>query len=382
MFKFFVVLLMACLPTQAQLHEKISHFSIDCSIFSRDGLLVYSAPPRALHCAFANNGSLLMARYTSAELSLVDKNDKVLWQSKEVAHHKLSFSHDQKKILIMSSEVFNHRNKITRGDCFSVRDLQNKKLHEWCVSKNMANLRKLGFNIDTTVKISIDNRFPGENAELEVSHANAFFEIAPNSSKHPAFAPGNYLVNIFGASKAMLVLDSKLEKILWSIQMDNFDLDGQLRSISVHSPLVTPRGTIVAYFSTVSLKNTPGQIYFNNLFMINLPIISDKRVKLNIIRNDEHSRLVEFDPITQNVLWQYKERPLQKFNSSILGWVLQVDKLHFLFNNRDMLYYTNRQNKILWSFKNISKKNSYKSRIIDTTFFTDTDFLKARNIEP
>ncbi|MEQ1722377.1 MAG: hypothetical protein ABL930_04325 [Pseudobdellovibrio sp.] len=364
--------------------KSFNFFKLDCSLFSRDGELLYKANPEAVFCAFANDGSVLISNPMTGLLSLIGPNDQTLWKSTEVAHHKIDFTPDQKNILIMSSEVISQKGLRLRSDCFSVRDLNNKKIHEWCASKNLKVLGDLGFDMTALWDIEGENnnQYFAENVKKEITHANSFYQITENSNTHPAFRAGNYIVHLFGESRALLILDKNLEKVLWHLDMSEFVIDHKLRDIDTHALQVTSRGTILAYFSDIIDKDTTASIYFNSLLNIKYPITRERYINKNLIMYSEHSRLIEFNPLNKEIIWQYQRHPLKSFLSTTFGWVYELSQNSFFFNDQATIYEINYNGDVLWSFTNpvINNSTGKPLKIIDIKAFKELDFLKARKM--
>lgn len=202
--------------------REFKYFSAACSIFDRSGKVVFHSPED--HCDFASDGKLLSTMLNTNKLQLQDKNGIVLWTSNEYAHHDLKFSRDEKSFIVISAESVMFRKNRVKSDCFSKRDLANKPIYRWCLGDNTARLEALGFEFNPV--ISDDTEYATNklfNSKYEISHSNSIYVIPKNSlsEKNPAFAEGNYLINIYSPSFALVILDREMKTVLWSKSLEN-----------------------------------------------------------------------------------------------------------------------------------------------------------------
>lgn len=350
--------------------EKFLFLAVDCSLYSRAGVVLFQAPADAIFCAFHDNGSVLLSNPVTGHFWMIDQLNRTLWHSEEVAHHVVNFSNDQKQILAITSQVVAYKSKKVRSDCFSVRDLLNKKIHEWCAADHLAELTELGFDMSRLWEIEgkNNNHYKNENVRKELSHANSFYEIGPNTraATDPAFTPGNYILHLYGESRPLLILDSSMKRILWHLNMSEFTLDGEPLEIDSHALQVTSRGTLLAYFSVVQKKFVP----------------SAGNQHQAAVKESMHSRLIEFLPDSKTVVWQYSRKPLQNFLSPVFGWVHELDDKSLYFNDNEYVYQIKRNGQVEWSFKNPVFHNEIQmpKKIVATRFFKNTGFLDARGI--
>ena len=126
---------------------------------------------------------------------MTDANNNIIWTSNKYVHHDLKFNSDEKSILVITSEVIKYKNLVVTSDCYSKRDLDKKKLSNWCAKDNIPELEKMGFNFKPKAFL---NTFTSEKVNYEISHANSIYEIPQNigSDTNPAFQAGNYIINL------------------------------------------------------------------------------------------------------------------------------------------------------------------------------------------
>ena len=347
-------LLLACIffVVKKEASEKaFKYFYIYCSIFDRDGKLIFSLNQNA-KCAFHNDGSLLVTQPSQDKLELFDKNDLKLWSAHVNAHHDLKFSKDGKRILLITSEVSSFNNLKIRSDCFSVRSLTNQPLHQWCLKDHLRELNNLGIRIYKFGNDQDEGLTEIVTTRLEISHANSIYEIEENarSSSDIAFKKGNFLVNLNLPICASLILDPKMKIILWSKNFCQQRRDMTFLEATIHDPQVTKDGNLLLYVNAFNKYTMP---YYQNLksFKNVNPVSADSDTadsafdiknifKINLkywccrpSQKEWYSRLMEIDPYTNAVYWSYKGKPPMSFKSPIVGSVTKLDNGNYLFSD-------------------------------------------------
>lgn len=317
----FALVALAGIFIWSQKIQNPSYFALDCAIYDSSFKLIFQVN-NSDYCAFANDGSYLSSKVSVERFSFKDREDRLIWSSNEVIHHMLKYSNDQKSFLAISSENIPLGERIVRSDCFSVRDLQNKKLHEWCLGAHLEEIKSLGFAIGQH-QIMYPPFPKDQRVKFEISHANSIHEIEDNARGNfdPAFKKGNYLVNIYNPTFAVVILDSEMKNILWSADLSKFPYGGRQVFLQTHDLQVTPEGNILVYANKIR-----GGLH---------PDI-DEQLKLNLgIRYfwkgrtaPFYSALLEFDPGTKKVVWEHTR---DGFFSSILGTVTRLKSGNYLY---------------------------------------------------
>lgn len=360
--------------------KSFEYFSISCGVSSKTERLIYSLPGYYI-CDFHPEGLVIASNPFSGELKLIDKNDVTLWSDRTAfAHHELIFTKDKKGFLTITSELVTFQNSIVRSDCVSKRDLNNKIVHEWCLKDHIEQLVKLGFKFKKKL-FSKAAQFVGPDSEYEISHANSIDVIGPNSrsKSDPAFAEGNYLVNFYTPSMAVIILDKKMEKILWHKNMGKFRYGSNSYSVFGHDYQVTSDGHILAYFNKMKPSRKLYADSFANLFNINLGILYFYPVVPSFF-----SVLVEFDPYTDEIYWIYGDDPSEVFKADVNGVVLKF-KDSFLYSDIPAGGRATERTfdgKKIWTFipKIIDPKTQKPTLLIDFKPMPNDDFLKAHNL--
>lgn len=368
------IFLYQLISTDIRKQKSFEYFSIDCAIYNRGGQLIYRQDDAYL-CAYHNSGSIIKSDPIRGKLTLIDKYDKPIWVSNENVHHMINFTPDMQRVLLLSSETVKINKVDVRSDCVSVRDLNNTKIHEWCMGDHLSELQKLGYDVTKFWDIGFKMRYKNETMDKEISHANSFHQIPKNQLENiiPAFAEGNYILHLYGPTRALLVLDNKLQKILWHKKMGKFIFDRKEYDIHTHDNQITSAGNLLSYFSTVEY-NTPARSAFKNIFDVNLGLFCCyAKVK-------PHSRVVEINLLDNKVVWQYKDNPVEKFYSPISPNVTLLNNGNFIFDEGFMVYEVNRSGAIVWKFKNPARNAGYPRSIMSLKALEDLSFLRARGL--
>lgn len=372
------------------------HFSAHCSIYNKHGKLHFHFNNFYM-CDFHPNGSLVAADPITDTLSYYDHNNQLLWTSRENVHHDIKFSKDYKSILTINSEQIKINKKNVRGDCFIVRSLQNKIEKKWCLSENLKALNELGYDTAATARVRDHNKTPLFMQNEELSHANSFYEIPANarSALHPAFKEGNYIVNLFLPTCALLILDSELKNILWNLNLCPRYTTKNKLSILTHDPQITPNGNLLIYINYIThsilpTEKTTKQLNFynekNNFFNNSQHFIFSPLMRWNLeFPFNKLARyftsLHELDPNSFTDTWTYINRPNKyEFSSDLFGSVTKLENSHYLYTD------TTYSNSVIEIDKSGNKLMSVTLKDLPYSLksakpFKLYDFFRARKID-
>ncbi|MGZ3726930.1 MAG: hypothetical protein ACXWQQ_14090 [Pseudobdellovibrio sp.] len=343
------------------------YFLADCSVYNSKIELLYQHPGTT--CDIAEDGSLLSTDFNDQTLKLFDKNDNLIWQSTEDVHHDIKFSKDQKSFLALSSDYMEFENETVRSDCFSKRDLNNKILFQWCLKDHLSELQKMGFDFKKEVNYTVlhDNRQPHKN---EISHANSIYEIEDNAmaSQNQAFQKGNFIVNIYGSSHALIIVDKEMKNILWADNLKKFNVKNEIYNLSSHDDQVLPNGNILSYAN----------------FFIKAQDVPSYRLAQDDRRTDWSSQIIEWNPLTHDVVTIYNPFPEKNFQCLVLGSVQKLHNGNYLFsiiNETNRIAVSNDKSELLADVKipfAYQKKMEVKLKRVIPIY--NPAFLRARGL--
>lgn len=360
-------------------HDSFKYFSSECKILTKEGTLVYSLP-NYQRCDFHPDGLVIASTPFSGELRLIDVNDITLWSATEFVHHDLKFTNDKKSILAITSDLTEFQNSTVRSDCVSRRDLSNNVIRKWCLKDHLEELEQLGFRFEKKA-IPRDHVITGLSADYEISHANSVYEIGPNSKSKidPVFSEGNYIINLFVPSLALLILDKNMKNVVWHKKMSEFNYTNNTYSVFGHDYQVTSEGNILAYFNKMKPNHAIYSETFSNIFKINLGVLCCYKFASLFF-----SRLVEFDPYSDEIYWLYEDTPKESFKSIIHGTVskLRNSYLYTDITNGGRATEITADGKKVWTYipKAIDPKTKKPVALTDLRPLPNDSFLKSRSL--
>ena len=365
--------------------------TIECSVYDVSGKILYTKNDTG--CAFGPGGEVL-----TMDPKLFDRRDVEIASGNFLTHHMIKYSNDGKSLLFVEAENTDFRGEQVKSDCFSRRDFDFKLQKQWCLKDHIEEMRQLGFEFNPTKTDNWETRYKSL-AGMEISHANSIHEIPDNSAaaKHPAFQKGNYLINVYGPSGALLIVDSEMKKILWSTNMNAFvwnqpfDLEGFkiagqsegnrliLRLLN-HDDQVLPDGKILTY-ATLFVTKGPG--FFEN-YLPFLKGLSSEQELPDAYR--KRTLIIKWDPIVENsiphILFQSRDTKSLKVPSGGQVAVLKNGNL-FIVDSGDegsKILVTSQNDKILWTFPFPSGDSAGTPRFLHGKPLYDDGFIKSRGL--
>ncbi|MGZ3691960.1 MAG: hypothetical protein ACXVAX_10680 [Pseudobdellovibrio sp.] len=367
-----------------------NYFYTDCTMYDKSGRVIYKNS--FFICDYHSNGSVIAADLSRSLVQFIDKNDNVLWSLNKMAHHSVMFTPDEKKILMITEKNIELNSVLYRADCFESYNLQGALLHQWCMKDHLKELMAIGL---TEFKAWDINwvKHTGPPLKYELSHSNSFYEIRKNArgENDPIFKTGNFIINLYGPSRLVLILDENLQKILWHKNLRRFQKNGIDYIVDAHDVQVTESGDILIYNNSMYYRAPLAVPSLLNLLNFNLGILYSYSKAIQGLLNTMNSEsgkslpssLMIFDPYTDQIKWSYSSTPPDLFSSNQLGSVTELPGKHYLFNNNaDNLseaYEIDSEGKIYWHYlpKNPTAKTA---RFISIRPLTKPSFLKNRSL--
>jgi hypothetical protein len=213
-------------------------------------------------------------------------DDEIIWESDIVIHHDIVLS-SWDTVFTMTKEVREYNGRDVEFDIIiEVNKTDGSVIKRWSTWDNLTYLQQFHR------KLELDrpkNVLLPENHEKNTSiwggkydyyHLNSMSIIPPNSQagRHPAFAPGNWLVS-FRHGSMLFILDKDTQEVLWSGIFDQIEdnIEGQ------HTPTMLPDGRILVFDNG---------------------------------RYREQSRVIMIDPYILDVVWEYTEPDLYSLSQS------------------------------------------------------------------
>lgn len=277
------------------------HNVIDCQIFDMKGETLRRFPGE--FCLFLDDGRFLSAQ--KSKLLLYDQNGRVVWQKDIYPHHQMNLTLDGGSVLVIGSE--SRINKKSgeqtsasrfRSDVLYQIDLSGKVIKKFRIYDYSQSFPKERWRNALNRRYPLiwsKSTYPG--ITWEFSHTNSFYEIPDNqlAQRNPAFKKGNFILNDISLM-LVFILDSDLKKVLW------------------HSPLIQDEWNMFHDIQVV-----PG---------------SDRLLVYdNGTPSRKFSRLIEIDPLSGKLYWEYKADPVSKFYMEKRGGIQVLANGNVLFND-------------------------------------------------
>jgi hypothetical protein len=297
-------------------------------------------------CIFLKDGSFISA--DDLGIRRISTDSTKMWEIRGHYHHQLNLSFDRKKILALSSSLFQDTK---RQDKLQVLSVDGKILSEQNVSQYFIR------PIEKDLSIQIPNiRIENKEVSQEYSHFNSFYEIppfSPNASGPSWLKSGNYIVN--GIEHGYLVISSNLEKVLHHGTFLNS------HQHHVHDVQVTKRGTI---------------LFYNNLVKSTKKMLKDYLGGPSI--ELRYSGIYEVEPVSHKILRKFEATPKQIFFGWVSGGVQEIDDSTWIFNHflNGTFIYDHKRKKMVNSFVTTNAGTNHHSPLQDVKVAELSDFLK------
>jgi hypothetical protein len=262
------------------------------------------------------NGDLL-AIFEGLAMLKLDKDSRLLWKYDEGPHHDIHVTPEgQIYVLTREAKVIPRLNKIdpVLEDSITILSPEGKRLKRVSVLKAFENS-------------NYSPLLQGIKKAGDIFHTNTI-EVFDGSHAQcsPLFKKGNALISIRYLN-AVAIVDMEKEKVLWC-------LTGMWRE--QHQP---------------SLLRNGNMLLFDNNGL------------------GKRSRILEFDPFSQNVNWQYKGKGPKDFYSSSSGSVQRLLNGNTLIteSNTGRAFEVTPEGTVVWEFFNPHR--SWKNKKLVATLF-------------
>lgn len=266
------------------------------------------------HVELMPNGTLLVLSESPFELVALDWDSSILWKSDEHVHHDLDVS-DNGDIYVLTASTeqvdFGGGELPIREQPIVVLDSQGRfkqRIFLSSVLRDLIDEPSLREFVETGEKIGERYRLAGDFVDL--FHANTL-AIVPRSFNE-TFQKGFVL---FSARNLDLigVIDPERESLVWSWGIDQLDWP--------HQPTLLDNGNV---------------LIFDNGF------------------HRGYSRIVEIEPSSGEITWEYRGDPPKSFSSKIMGGVQGLPNGNVLVTEslRGHAFEITRDGDVVWEFFN------------------------------
>ena len=303
--------------------QKNIHIAVDCKVFDVSGRLIRSLPH--YQCIFLEDGKVVTTDTPFTEdfgVKFWNTDGNLIWKKPIVVHHTINLCRDNSAVAVITSQNKMIDGKNTRGDGFTILDLNGNTLYNWNVFDHYHELDPiLHFIREPVLHWEMMKKY---FAPEEITHANSIYEIPDNSlsDKIGAFKKGNFIVS--NLAQHLVILSSQLNDVLWISK----------KKYMSHDVKVLENGNVL-------------------LFDNNYP-------------SSEKARILEINPIDESVVWSYRGEA--GLNAPIAGSVAQENGFLAVTGNPDLKHVSliNREGETIFSFggESISKTGIFRLQIL------------------
>ncbi|MEM7306467.1 MAG: arylsulfotransferase family protein [Planctomycetota bacterium] len=272
-----------------------------------------SAEPRWTRAQLAPNGDLLvLAQEPDRALLRLGWEGELLWRRVMTAHHDVELQQDGSILTLTDgSELVPHvhRTRRTRTEFVSLLDGSGDGLEERSIfDLHAASPGLFGRRPPPTKGISAEK-------DLDVYHLNSVHRIAPTerTGEHPLYEPGNVLVSM-RHQDAVAIFSWETERILWAWGQGEIQVQ--------HEATMLPGGTVL--------------------------LLDNGSMKRG------WSRVVEVDPLTDEIVWEYRAPEPSDFFTASRGTVQALPGGNVLVgsSNSGEAFEVTREGEVVWRFLN------------------------------
>ncbi len=249
---------------------------------------------------------------TNGFMGEVDKNSHLLWKVPLNSHHAFDTYNGKIYTFVYKSADLYIDNKIIpivyddivvlAGNGTIIKEVSLLDI----LRKNISVDRMINIS-ETDFPNSFGSYIPGLAGRLDLTHSNKIEVIRENISDA---IKENYILFSSRNLNLIGIIDIDKEELVWYYD----SLDGQ------HSPTITKNNTILV---------------FDDGF------------------NRGYSRIVEIDPNTKNIIWQYTSWPKKSFFSNVMGSVQQLpnDDMLITESTSNYLFEITRAGEKVWAYE-------------------------------
>ncbi len=276
------------------------------------------------------NGDYYAEKYFEAPLwGRYTWDGKVVWEKHFPIHHELLLT-PQGTVMTFTKEVHRYNGRDVEFDVILEYDKDGNELQRYSLWDHLQEFqkyhKKLELDMPANIPMPQNHRMVKSvfGGHYDYYHLNSLSIVPPTplQGRHPAFTPGNWLISLRHGSM-VFILDKDSHKILWRA------IDDQVkdRLEGPHAPSMIPNGNIL--------------------------LLDNGRYR-------KWSRLLELNPMTLKVVWEYRS---EHFYSLSQGFVQKLSNQNMLVTEAEegRVFELTPDNRIVWEFYNPDKQNEKNS---------------------
>ncbi len=307
-----------------------------------------------------NNGDLL-AIYEGNGIIKIDKHSNLIWATKGGFHHDMEVVDDKIYALnrrLVTLPRINKKDPILE-DLITILNADGKIL------KNISIL-ELFENSEYSHLVE------GMPPAGDIFHTNTL-EILDGkfAYKSPLFKKGNALMAM-RMLDTIAIADLENQKIVWAKKPGIWKTQ--------HQPTMLDNGNMLV-FNNLYIEDRPDKAEFELLTQTSGYKLVEKK-----IYKDNKSSVIEFNPITMEILWEYKGNEENRFFSLASGSSQRLPNGNTLIteSDRGRVFEVNPEGQIVWEYVNIYRTGKNKEKIPSilemTRFRPNSEFFLKFNL--
>lgn len=289
------------------------------------------------------NGDLLVINKQYALIKL-DWDSNLIWSRKMQIHHDVTVAPDG-SMFVLTTEARRHRGALVKFDAILHLDSLGNETSRWWSYDHLDEIELTfdrrsfldgildSLSADAQETSSSTNRPPADPASKKTAsriydyfHLNTVNLLPPTplSEEDPIFSPGNLLV-CFRNVNQIAVLDRNTMEILWVWG------EGELEW--PHYPVMLASGNILVYDN-------------------------------GVVR--EYSRIIEVNPSTGKIEWQYTAEPPEAFYSETKGAAQRLPNGNTLIcdSNSGRVFEVTREGETVWEWLNPATQDGHRVQVV------------------
>ncbi len=284
------------------------------------------------HAILLEDGSVIVVDRFKHILKL-DWRSNGIWITKVVAHHDVCLTPDG-KIYTISSTGVDHRGLIVRFPVLVELTSEGKPVEGWYFEDDLEDIKQkfdqrsfLDTILDSLLAhhswletfeklVERDEAIERSDSKIQYDHFHMntinVLPDTPLAARDKAFAPGNFLI-CFRNVNQIAILDKATKEVLWVWG------EGELEW--PHHPTMLENGNIL--------------IFDNGIFR-------------------KYSRVIEIDPVTKTIVWEYVADPLKTFYTAGKGSSQRLPNGNTLIceGDRGRVFEVTHEGEIVWEWFN------------------------------
>lgn len=245
-------------------------------------------------------------------------NNEKIWERDLNIHHDIALT-DEDTILTATKEIHAYNDRSVEFDTILEYDLNGNYMSNYSTWENLQELKRYynKTNLDKPSSFHINKstteyskKYPGD---YDYFHLNSISIIKNNTnSQDSRFREGNWLLSL-RTPNLVVIIDKNTRKVVWSYGPNI--LEGQ------HNPIILTSGNMIIYDN------------------------GGKKAR-------NYTRVIEINPITKDIVWEYKDKNPESFYAKIVGTAQRLENGNTLitYGTEANAFEVNSSGEKVWEF--------------------------------